>query len=285
MVIDFRVRPPFKSFLGLKLFRPRSAHPDPVTMSGLLLGIEPCESFSQQSMDLFLAEMDEAGIDMSVIMGRHAPASFGVTSNEDVAELVRMHPSRFVGFGGAGGPDIDAVIATVDTIRDLGLRGVAMDNGNWGCYDDDEKLFPVYRRVEEHGLILSLTSSIFIGSDMSYCMPIHIQRVAKAFPGLKIVVPHGGWPWTTEMCAVAFQCPNVYLAPDFYMYLPCIPGAEQFLRAANSYLSHRLLYSSSYPIRPLGQSLRQFKGLDFSDERILGQCLGANAKRLLGLTP
>lgn len=283
MKIDFRVRPPFKSFLDTYLYRPRNPNPDPVTLSGLQMGLEPCESFTRKSMSAFMAEMDEAGIDLAVIMGRKAPPSLGSIANEDVAELVATYPGRFIGFGGLGGTDIAAVLAEVDRIVALGLVGVAMDNGYWGLYDDDERLFPVYEKVRDRGLILSLTSSMFIGDDMSYCMPVHIQRVARKFPDLTITVPHGGWPWTTQMCAVAFQCPNVYLVPDFYMHLPGIPGATEYLRSANSFLSHRLLYASSYPIRPVGQSVRQFSELEFASEEIRQRCLGANAARLLKL--
>ena len=85
------------------------------------------------------------------------------------------------------------------------------------------------------------------------------------------------------MCAVAFQCTNVYLVPDFYMHVPNMPGAEQYLRSANSFLSHRLLYASSYPVRPLRQSVRQFRELEFASDEIRERCLGANALRLLGL--
>lgn len=283
MKIDFRVRPPFKSFLDTYLYKPRDPNPDPVTMSGLRMGLEPYESFSGKSMSAFMSEMDEAGIDMAVVMGRKAPPSLGSIANEDIAELIATYPGRFMGFGGLGGTDTKAILAEVDRIIALGLVGAAMDNGYWGMYDDDERLRQVYEKLSDAGLILALTSSMFIGDDMTYCMPVHIQRVAKRFPQLTIVVPHGGWPWTTQMCAVAFQCPNVYLVPDFYMHLPGIPGADQYLLAANSFLSHRLLYASSYPIRPLGQSVSQFEGLAFASDEIRQRCLGSNAARLLKL--
>lgn len=283
MIVDFRVRPPFKGFLGSFLYRPRSPNPDPVTMSGLQLGIEPYRSFETKSMSAFLEEFDEAGIGLGVAMGRQAPPPYGSVPNEDVAELVRLHPRKFVGFGSVGSGDPAGAIREIGRIVDLGLRGVAMDNGYWSLYDDDESLYPVYEAVEKAGLVLSLTSSLFLGEDMTYAMPVHIQRVARRFPGLKITVPHGGWPWTTEMCAVAFQCANVYLVPDFYMHIPNMPGAEQYLRSANSFLSHRLLYASSYPVRPLGQSVRQFRELAFASDAIRTRCLGENALRLLGL--
>lgn len=286
MIIDFRVRPPFKGFRGSFLYRPRNPNPDPVTMPGLQIGLEPYRSFEQQSMEAFLKEMDEAGIDMAVAIGRQAPSPYGGVPNEDVAELVNTYPGRFLGIGAVDGSRGKEAVAEIDRIVDLGLRGVAMDNGycNPPLYNDDERLFPIYARCEELGLILSLTSSIFLGPDLTYSDPVTIQRVALRFPKLKIVVPHGSWPWTTKMCAVALQCPNIYLVPDFYMHIPNMPGADEFLKAANFYLSYRLLYASSYPVRPLGQSISQFRDLAFSDDAIRQRCLGENAARLLGLS-
>ena len=57
------------------------------------------------------------------------------------------------------------------------------------------------------------------------------------------------------------RCTNVYLMPDFYMHVPHMPGAQDYVDAANSYLSHRMLYSSCYPTRPLGQALEDFRRL------------------------
>ena len=283
MVIDFRVPPPYKGFKTIP-FVPPSSTPDPVTMFGLHVDMDPIPSWEQKSMRLFMVEMDAAGIDMAVTMARFAPG-WGNVPAEDVAELVKEYPGRFFGFGAVDGKDPLSAIREVENIAKLGLQGVAMDNprSTPPLYDDDERLLPIYRRCEELGLLLSLTSSIFIGPDVSYSMPVHVQRIARQFPKLTIIVPHGAWPWTVQMCAVAFQCTNVYLAPDFYMYLPNMPGADEYVKSTNYFLSHRLVYSSSYPVRPLKQSLEQFRKLHFASKQILQRCLHANAARLLKL--
>ena len=285
MIIDFRVRPPFKSFCDLHIFRKRDANYDPVTVSGLRLDLPPYRSLEEQSISAFLEEMDEAKIDVGVVMGRQSPPPYGWIPNEELAELVETYPKRFVAFGGVNGSKTDGALAEIDRCRGLGFKGIALDNG-WcdpPLYDDDESLFPLYEKCMADGLIVSITSSIFVGPDMTYCMPVHIQRVAQRFKQLKIVVPHAAWPWTTEMCGVAFQNPNIYLIPDFYGHIPNTPGAEQYVRSANYFLSYRLLFGSSYPVRPLKQSVEQFKALDFDSDEIRSRCLGENAARLLGL--
>lgn len=284
MLIDFRVRPPFKGFLDTWLYRPRPPT-DARSTPPLLIGIEPYRSFSERSMPAFLEELDEAGVDLAVVMGRQAPPPYGCVPNRDVAELVEKYPGRFVGFGALPAGDAGKALSDLDEVIGGGLAGVAMDNGYWSLHDDDESLFPIYEELQARGLIVSLTNSIIIGPDMTYCMPVHIERVALRFPALRIVVPHAAWPWSTQMCAVALQCPNVFLVPDVYMHLPNMPGSEAYLRAANSFLGHRLIYASSYPIRPIGQSVRQFRALGFESEEIRARCMGGNAEWLLARGP
>ena len=235
-------------------------------------------------MPAFIDEMDEAGIDRAVVMGRKSAPMYGHVPNEDVAELLSLYPDRFWGFGGVDGTDTAGAMAEIDRIKAWGFKGVALDNGWYAepWYDDDERLDPVYERCTEEGLVVSLTASIYVGPDLDYCHPKHIQRVAKKFPEMKIVVPHAGWPWTTLMCAVAFQCRNVHLIPDCYLNIPNMPGADEYVKAINYYMDRRTLYASSYPVRPLGQSVREFRALPIDDEDKRARCFADNALRVLG---
>ena len=113
-------------------------------------------------MPAFIEELDEAGIDKAVVMGRKAPPPFGHVPNKDVAALVKSYPGRFVGFGALGG-EMKSANNEIDELIGLGLVGVAMDNGYWHVHDDDEAHYPAYERLEQEGLILSLTNSIVIG--------------------------------------------------------------------------------------------------------------------------
>jgi len=284
MLIDFRVQPPFKSFLGIHFFRPRPAVKDPVAGNPFAMGRRAMPSFDEKSMDLFLREMDEAGIDAAVVVGQRTAESGGCADNDDIAELVERYPGRFFGFGGVDPLECGAVEEVQRCVKELGCRGMAMLPG-WSdppLYDDDEQVYPIYEACRALGVPVIITSSHYIGADMTYSMPVHIQKVALDFPELTIIVGHGCWPWTMQACAVAMRSKNVYLMPEFYMYLPDMPGADDYVRAANGYLSHRMLYSSCYPSRPLGQTLEEFKKLPIkpaSQENMLWH----NGARILGL--
>ena len=284
MIIDFRIRPPFKSFLTLSMYGqsnpPKNArHESPFTWD-----CGPVPSAEQKSIKLLISEMDEAGIDQAVIMGRQAGSRYGFVLNDDVAELGHSYPERFHLFGGICLNDVPAAIDEVErVIGEMGFKGIAVDGG-WSdppVYIDDERFYPIYERCQSLGAILSLSMSIFLGPDLSYVEPVRLQHIAASFPDLLIVVPHAGWPYVMEFLGVAFMYRNVWLAPDFYVYIPGMPGASQYVEAANFYMADRFLFASSYPERPLKQTVEEFKKLPFRSD-VLEKALYRNAQWILG---
>jgi predicted TIM-barrel fold metal-dependent hydrolase len=242
----------------------------------------------QKSADLFMQEMDEAGIDRGILVGRQA--GHRMVSNDDIAQLRTMHPGRFpVAIAGINGSDVHAAVRETErTITELGFAGIAVDPGWWAPakYVDDNRIYPVYKKCSELGGVLYLTCSLMQGPDISYAEPWRIQRVANDFPDLKIVVVHGAFPYTSEMIGVMIAnaaLGNLWVLPDFFQSIPGFPGAQDWVEAANHYLSDRILYASSYPVRPLKQSLEEFRRFSYRPE-VLENLLFKNAAGLFGIT-
>lgn len=290
MIIDFAVRPPYKGFLSLvPSFRSGPPPKDSRHVSPWAYDCEPAPSKVQGSMELFISEMDEAGISQAVVNhegGRSDPryGSVFAVSNDDIAELGELYPGRFHLFGGIDLNDVPAAVAEVErVVGEMGFKGITV-NAGWSdppVYVDDKRFYPIYDKCQELDAILSLTHSIFMGPDLSYVEPIRLQHIAADFPDLLIVVPHGGWPHVMEFLGIAFMYPNVWLAPDFYVFRPGIPGATHYIEAANFYLADRFLFSSVYPSRPLKQSVEEFKQLPLRPE-VLERALYKNAAWILG---
>lgn len=61
-------------------------------------------------------------------------------------------------------------------------------------------------------------------------------------------------------------------------------GSEAYVQAANGWLGDQLLFGSSYPFRPIGQSIDDALELGLR-EGVLDRFFHDNAARLLGLNP
>jgi predicted TIM-barrel fold metal-dependent hydrolase len=285
MIIDARVRPPFKSLKQVLVSAPGSR--PPVKRSPLVSGYERPQSMIQKSFELFIKEMDEAGIDKGILVGRQA--GHRIVSNDDIAELCDMYPDKFpVAIAGINGSNVEAAVKEVRrTITDMGFKGIAMDPG-WldpPLYVDDKSIYPIYSKCAELGGVLYLTCSLMQGPDISFAEPARIQRVANDFPTLQIVVVHGAFPFTNEMLGVMIaNAPlgNIWAMPDFFQFIPGFAGAQDWVDAANYYIGDRMLYASSYPVRPLKQSLEEFRRFSYRSE-VLKNLLSNNAMNLFGI--
>lgn len=279
-VIDFRVRPPFKSFRRM--------------VSNEILPLPPGAS-DAVAMKAFIGEMDAGGVDKAVAMGRTAPGPGPIQMtipNDDVAELVATYPDKFIGFGSVDVRDPAAAIKEVDRCARLGLRGIAFDNplSAPALHNDDPSLMAIYERCVQNGLIIAINSSAMIGPDISYSDPVHIQRVAKRFPTHPIVATHACWPNAAKMISIVMAGlmlgeSNIYYQPD-YALLTGIPGGQEYLDAANiSYVEvyKKILFGTSFPFVKPAEGVKRIRAHAFDNAAAKDHILGINAATILKL--
>jgi hypothetical protein len=274
MIVDFSLRPPYKSLTNLEQYQKK-----PEDNFAPRIGMTVSPAAAQFSMDLLLKEMDDAGIVHGVCHGR---PSVG-TKNEDLTGVMKEYPGKFTAFAGVKYTNLNQALAeTKHCLDDLGLIGIAVEPsmGVPPLYPDDPKLYPIYELCRERGALVLFTLSAQVGSDISYSDPVHLDRVAADFPTVNLIVRHGCWPWVMEALGVALRRPNVYLVPDAYGV--SMPGYQHWVEAANTYLADRLLFGTAFPIVPLKPMVEAFRKLSFHDE-VREKVEYRNAARLLKL--
>ncbi len=215
-------------------------------------------------------------------MGRYS-GLYGSVPNQDVADIVKAHPKRFVGVASIDPANRREAIRQLEQAHAMGLIGLNLEPGGYPqpMCADDRRLYPIYAYCEDRNIPVVIMGGGSAGPDLSYTVPVHIDRVAGDFPGMKIAVSHGGWPWVHEILHVAFRRENVYLSPD--QYLAGMPGSDDYIRAANGYLSERFLYGSSYPFTCVKGYLEWFRKLPLRPE-VMDRLLYRNAAEFLGIT-
>lgn len=276
-VIDFRVRPPFKGFLDTIMYT------DPVRRDRFTrqLGLEPSCAATEKSVPLMLAEMDAAGIDQGVVVGRNS-GYFGSVDNATVAAFVDAHPGRFVGAASIDASSRKKAIGEIDAAISAGFKAINIEPGAYAVpiYADDRRLYPIYAHCEDCGVPVIIMNGGNAGPDISYSNPQALDRVLADFPTLKVAVSHGGWPWVSEILHLAYRRANLYVAPD--MYLVNMPGMADYIAAANGFLAERFIYGTSFPLCPIKGYREWFATLPLKPE-VLPGVLAGNAARFLGM--
>jgi len=263
----------------------------------------------------FVAAMDSGGIAKSVVLGGDQadagakpawadPAVMAAATNFDddaVAAFCAEYPDRLIGFGSIHPDRYQPERKVERAVSELGLRGIKL-YPHAGFYPNDPRLAGVYRRCEQLGVPVVIHTGVKAvrWQWMKYNRPIYVDDVATAFPNLKLVICHGGFPWVDEFLAVAHSNPNVWVDISFLDYVERAfhrAGlTEEVLRSLVAVIGvERLLWGSEGPYMDLPlfgahgpeyyarsrQSL--VERFDFLSAHQKGAILGGNAARLLGL--
>lgn len=234
-------------------------------------------------MEALIREMDEAGIDLAVVPGRD---EFGVTY-EELLSLSAAYPGRFILF-----PSVDPLSGqkALDEVRRTVIegegKGIAIESGftpETYFSADDPRLFPLYALLEEHGipLLLNYSAHALKGMPFDPEAPRRIDIVARRFPGLKLILAHGGWPWTRECIALAMIQKNVYLLPDAYGTIA--PGSEDYAKAAHKLARGKILFGSAHPLAPTLHASRYVAEHWGLDEEMQQELFYGVAAHILGL--
>lgn len=278
-MIDFRYRPPYKSYCETIMYRDLNR----TQKNSAAFGMHVSQAVLDRDLDASIAEMDAAGIDLAVLAGRKVLPHIGIVNNQDIAELIQDYPGRFVGLAGIDPTEMDVAMAEMETWVEKGdMRGVVLEPGltKQPMFIEDPTLFPIYEECIKLDVPVMLMVGSNCGPNIHYSEPAHVEALAAAFPKLRIILAHGGWPWVTESIHLAYRYRNIYLLPDLYSFNA--PGSAEYLAAANYILRDRMLFGSAYPYVALDEAVAYFKNGRILEAAAVDFFEG-NARRVLGL--
>ena len=187
-------------------------------------------------------------VDRAIVFGMRAFHSGIITPNEYIADYVKQHPEKLIGFA-AVDPTRDDVHATLDhAIGDLKLRGVKLGPIYQNIHPLDERMLPVYAYCEKRNLpiLIHQATTFPRRAPLRFALPIDLEDVALKFPNLKMILAHMGHPWIEETIVLVRKQPNLFTDISALHYRP-----YQFFHAlmtAKEYgVLDKVLFGSDYP--------------------------------------
>ncbi|RKE38621.1 2,3-dihydroxybenzoate decarboxylase [Paraburkholderia sp. BL23I1N1] len=242
-----------------------------------------------------LHHMDEAGIDRQVIaltspgvqvMDGESAVAFAKVANDELAEAVRKHPTRFTGMVAVAPQDPEAAAKEIERgVQKLGLNGVIINSHTHGEYLSDPKFWAIFEAAEANDtpiylhpntpprnmiqpfLECGLDGAIFgFGVETG----LHALRIITAgvfdhFPKLRIILGHMGealpfWAYRLDYMHRAtvkserYACmkpiqkkPSDYLRENFYITNSGVADEAAIKYTQGMMGADRVMYAMDYP--------------------------------------
>lgn len=231
-----------------------------------------------------LSEMDDTGVDRSVIFG-FAFRDQGLCreANDYVIEAVRAYPDRFTGFACVS-PEVPGAVQELERCLDAGLAGCGelFPDGQRFDLVGSPGLDLIAEVLRQRGLPLNLHANEPVGHPYpgkGDNTPGPCYEFAHRHPQLDIILAHmgGGLFFYELMTEVRVTLARVYYDTSAVPYLY---RRDLYSIAATTAGVHKLLFGTDYPLLSPRRYLADTEILDATFRQAL---FGGNAAKLLGL--
>ena len=227
----------------------------------------------------FAGYLKENNIAKAIILPDICPITTGVVPNEYVIEFCK-------------GQDIFLPFCTVNPSLtthpgleakkyiQMGARGIKLYPSYNHFYPNESRMYPLYALAQEERLpvLVHTGSSVFKGSKIKYADPIHLDDVAADFPGLVLLMAHGGRGiWYDRAFFLSRIHPNLYVEISG---LPPKNLLNYFPDMENNI--DKFVYGSDWPaVQTISSNVDEIKRLPLTDES-KKKILYGNAAKILG---
>jgi hypothetical protein len=240
-------------------------------------------------------ELDRHGVTRAALIA-------SIPGDEDsVAEAVRLHPTRFVGFFMFNPAAPDASERLERALRDLRMRCVCLFPAMHRYRLDELTVGRVFETAAKHGarvfvhcgvLTVGVRTKLGVPSrfDLRLGDPLAVATMAAGFPQVPVIIPHFGAGMFREALMAADQCGNIYLdtssSNSWVKYHPGLTLEAVFRQALAIAGPQRLIFGTDSSFFPRGwqkvhydaqQAAMRAVGVSDEDKALI---LGGNFDRL-----
>jgi 2,3-dihydroxybenzoate decarboxylase len=238
-------------------------------------------------------------------------------SNDKLAEAIKRHPDRFLGFASLAPQDPDGAVKELErTVKELGFKGAKINSHvRGGEYLDEEKYWVIFEKAEKLGVPIYIHPRIpspqmlkpyadygyalagaalgFGAETALHAMRLIMSGVFDRFTRLKIILGHLGealpfWldrldrKYEFDLKVKLCRKPSEYIKNNFLMTFSGMFFTPAFICVYLALGADNILFASDYPFEPCEDATQFIEKVPICDIDKQKICYD-NAHKLLGL--
>lgn len=200
---------------------------------------------------------------VTVVFGGKAKLSGVWVDDRDVQAYVAARPRQLIGFLSLDPTQPEWERELQVGHQELGLLGIKLMPMYAGFRPDDERLDPLWKYAQKHGLpVLLHTGTTFIAQAPLECtLPRHLDPVATRFPEVRLILAHLGHPYEGECIAVIRKHLHAYADLSALHYRPF--QLYHSLMLVQEYgVWDKVLFGTDYPFTTVQATIDGLRGLN-----------------------
>ncbi len=183
--------------------------------------------------------------------------------NRFVADFVQTHKGRAKGFACVDPMSGNAECDLEQAIVELGLHGLKISPVYGGFDPWCAEAGRIYKLCDRLGVPLLWHQSAGYPSSctLEHGRPVLLDRIAREFPNLRMIIAHLGQPWMEETVVLLRKHKQIYadLSARFHRKWQLYHG----LMVALEYgVTDQLLFGSDFPVRSTADAMAEFRALN-----------------------
>lgn len=220
------------------------------------------------------ASMENANIQISVLQNIATKPRQTIPINRWAASV---QSDSIISFGTIH-PDFVDWKEEIEWLKKSDIKGIKFHPDYQSFFVDDEKMFPIYEKIFELGLIILFHAGLDIGLPEPYhCTPEKLKKVLTTFNGGKIIAAHmGGYKYWNDV-------EEYLLGRDIYLDTSySYPDLEQdkMERIIKGHGVDKILFGSDSPWKDQKKEVQNIKSLNLNKEDF-DMILYKNSQKLL----
>jgi predicted TIM-barrel fold metal-dependent hydrolase len=229
-------------------------------------------------MEGLVQAMDDAGIDMACMLRESflnmSYNGVPCSTNYHTIEAMKKYPGRIIGCSQVGPHLIRGVKNAIKELeilhKEYGFKCTKIyspeDSGPFNHPD----MFPFYEKCLELGTAVFIHTGLAVGGHSDYCQPMLLDNLCLAFPDLKIVAYHFGWPENDILNSLAWKHKNLYvgmsgmLGPLYYAPMKLAHMVGSIMNILGG--SEKIVFGTDWPASPADLSVKAILNLQVPKE-------------------